>query len=57
VIDGMAWVDDNGFYDGHHTFADGAMQFTERFRREAIVPLLTPRPSWTSASSPGRGGL
>jgi hypothetical protein len=56
LIDGMAWVDDAGFYDGHHTFANGAVQFTERFRREALAPLM-PRPNQTAASSVGRGPL
>jgi hypothetical protein len=56
LIDAIAWVDDDGFHDGHHAFAHGANQFTERFRREALAPLLTPRPSWTAASPPARDG-
>jgi hypothetical protein len=40
LIDGHTWVDDDGFYDGHHAFADGADQFTRRFRHEALVPML-----------------
>jgi hypothetical protein len=38
VIDARAWVEDAGFYDGHHTTQQGADRYTERFGREALVP-------------------
>jgi hypothetical protein len=40
VIDARAWVDDNGFYDGHHALVKGADQYTQRFAREALAPYL-----------------
>jgi hypothetical protein len=55
VIDALTWVDDAGFYDGHHTLAGGATQFTERFRREALTPL--PRASRAAASFAGPRGF
>jgi hypothetical protein len=37
LIDARAWVDDDGFYDGHHTTEYGADQYTERFAREVFL--------------------
>lgn len=54
LIDARAWVDDDGFFDGHHTLGRGANQFTERFRREALEPILSARPRWTSAAPGSR---
>jgi hypothetical protein len=39
VVDAREWVDDDGFFDGHHMTADGARRYTERFGREAL-PLV-----------------
>src|SRR5262249_47575099 len=43
LIDARSWVDDDGFWDGHHLEAGGAEVFTERFGREALRPLLSRR--------------
>jgi hypothetical protein len=40
LYDARAWIDDAGFWDGHHLTVEGAGQFTERFRREILVPEL-----------------
>ena len=37
-IDARSWVADDGFWDGHHLLRDGATVFTERFRREVLLP-------------------
>jgi hypothetical protein len=55
LIDARAWVDDDGFFDGHHTLGRGANQFTERFRREVLEPTLSAIPRGTSASAAARG--
>lgn len=41
VIDARLWLSDDCFYDGHHMFARGAYEFTDRLTREVIAPLLT----------------
>jgi len=41
LIDGRTWVDDDGFYDGHHVTQKGAEQYTRRFGRDALVPYLS----------------
>ncbi len=38
LIDARDWVDDAGFWDGHHCNRSGAEQYTERFGREALEP-------------------
>ena len=40
VVDSSAWVDDAGFWDGHHMWTWGADQYTERFGREVLRPLM-----------------
>jgi hypothetical protein len=40
VVDARLWVDDTGFWDGHHLLPPGAAVFTERFGREALAPML-----------------
>jgi uncharacterized protein DUF1574 len=40
VIDARDWVSDDGFWDGHHMCVKGADQYTERFEREALRPML-----------------
>jgi hypothetical protein len=40
LIDASAWVGDAGFRDGHHLLPGGAAEFTDRFGREALGPLL-----------------
>jgi hypothetical protein len=42
LIDARDWVDDDGFWDGHHMLPAGAAQFTHRFEREALQPLVKP---------------
>lgn len=53
VIDARTWIDDAGFWDGSHVTQRGADQYTERFDREVLTPLLSSRPSWTSNSRDG----
>ena len=55
VTDARAWVDDDGFYDGHHANIQGADQYTERFRREILQPHLGTR-SAALANATGTGG-
>jgi hypothetical protein len=38
VVDGRDWVEDAGFWDGHHMLPAGAEQFTRRFGQE-VLPL------------------
>jgi hypothetical protein len=37
LVDAHAWVDDVGFWDGHHMNPVGADQYTERFGREVLT--------------------
>jgi hypothetical protein len=39
LIDARAWVEDAGFWDGHHLLPEGAGTFTRRLERE-VLPLL-----------------
>ncbi len=48
LIDARDWVEDEGFLDGHHLRHVGAVQFTERLRREVLEPiLLVERRRWS----------
>ena len=40
VIDARRWVADDGFADAHHLLPGGAADFTNRFGREVLQPLL-----------------
>jgi hypothetical protein len=40
LIDARTWVDDDGFYDGHHLLLAGTERFLDRFQREAFPGLL-----------------
>jgi hypothetical protein len=40
LIDARTWVDDDGFWDGHHTTERGAIQYTDRFARDALEPQM-----------------
>jgi hypothetical protein len=40
LYDARDWIDDGGFYDGHHLSEEGAARYTERFRREVLGPEL-----------------
>ena len=44
IIDARDWVPDTGFSDGHHLLPAGATEFTERFGRDALTPLLLGEP-------------
>jgi hypothetical protein len=57
LVDARTWIDDDGFWDGSHVTQRGADQYTERFGREVLTPLLSSRPSPTAASSTGRNGF
>jgi len=48
LIDARTWIDDEGFYDGHHANWKGAEQYTEHFCREAFLPQVSRQPSWTA---------
>jgi hypothetical protein len=39
-VDARTWLADDGFEDGHHLLRPGADAFTQRFAREALVPVL-----------------
>jgi hypothetical protein len=45
LTDARCWVDDHGFWDGHHMTIQGANQYTDRFAREVLAPHLSIRPS------------
>jgi hypothetical protein len=40
LVDARAWVEDEGFWDGHHLLPRGAAAFTRRLAREALPALL-----------------
>jgi hypothetical protein len=40
LVDARAWVDDSGFWDGHHALPTGARAFTDRLSDEVLQPLL-----------------
>ena len=44
LIDARDWLDSDAFLDEHHLLPRGAAAFTERFRREALGPLLQTLP-------------
>jgi hypothetical protein len=53
VHDARTWVADDGFWDGHHLWEEGADRYTERLGREVLRPLLRqwadrPRPEATA---------
>lgn len=39
-VDAQTWVPDGNYLDGHHLLRGGAIHFTRRFSREAVVPWL-----------------
>jgi hypothetical protein len=43
LLDARRWVADDGFADCHHLAGSGAAAFSERFGREALLPLLQKR--------------
>lgn len=42
LIDARTWIDDDGFWDGHHLVPSAADAFTDRFGREAAQLLEEP---------------
>jgi hypothetical protein len=44
IIDARDWMADEDYLDGVHALAHVAGPFTERFRREVLLPLLTGQP-------------
>jgi hypothetical protein len=40
VVDARDWLDDSAFFDQHHLLPEGAREFAERFRVEALEPAL-----------------
>jgi hypothetical protein len=36
LVDARTWIDDAGFWDGHHLTPDGADRFTRRFRKDVL---------------------
>ena len=50
LIDARDWIAEDGFIDGHHLHYLGAVQFSERFGREFLAPLLSlERRRWSEA--------
>jgi hypothetical protein len=50
VFNASEWVGDDGFWDGHHMLPKGADEFTDRFGREVLTPLLKSRDAqWAAA--------
>jgi hypothetical protein len=45
VIDARDWLADDRFLDGHHLLRGGATEFTRRFGKEVVTPLLGARRS------------
>ncbi len=45
VIDGTAWVPDNGFVEGNHVTHAGAITFAQRFEQEVLHPLTRGGPA------------
>jgi hypothetical protein len=43
LVDARAWVEDAGFWDGHHLTELGAVQYTDRFAREVRLRRLWPQ--------------
>jgi hypothetical protein len=43
IFNASEWVSDDGFWDGHHMLPNGAAEFTDRFGREVLTPLLRNR--------------
>lgn len=39
LLDHSAWIDDEGFWDGHHPTVPGANQYTQRFAKEVFEPM------------------
>ena len=39
-VNAREWLTDDDFYDGHHMFRHGALQFTSKLTSEIIVPFL-----------------
>jgi hypothetical protein len=57
LIDGHDWVEDEGFWDGHHALPKGAVAFTRRLQDEALVPLLrSPSDITHPVQGPSRAG-
>ena len=40
VVDAREWLPDGAFYDQHHLLPNGAKQFADRFRTDALEPAL-----------------
>jgi hypothetical protein len=40
LVDARDWIDDLGFWDGHHMLEDGSNRYTERLGREVLEPYL-----------------
>jgi len=40
LVDARDWIDDDGFWDGHHMLEDGSDRYTERLGREVLGPRL-----------------
>lgn len=40
IINANDWIAADQFFDGHHTTATGAEQFTDRFAEESIAPII-----------------
>src|SRR5439155_20741574 len=43
IVDARSWVGEEAFFDSHHLTFVGAQEFSQRFGREILAPLLQGR--------------
>jgi hypothetical protein len=54
VVNAREWVDDEGFWDGHHMCRSGARVYTDRFCKEAVPRLVDSLGSVQMAEQSGK---
>jgi hypothetical protein len=56
LVDARRWIGDEGFWDGHHLYAAGAVRFSERWKNEALLGLALPLLQRTGQASSHESG-